>query len=137
MMPEPNPTLVSIITTDGPTSWTNLTYSDWSLNDCELAAGELVPPVVVLQAASNAAIAVTANPVPHPRSAFIRDILVLPWPVLIVSEPPLFFSASMVSAIGHDHAVHEWQGEPVLCGVGTSPRWGTPVGPRKVNVRVP
>src|SRR6267143_4461339 len=86
MMPEPNPTLVSIITTDGPTSWTNLTYSDWSLNDCELADGELVPPVVVLQAASNAAIAVTANPVPRPRSAFIRDILVLPWPVLIVSE---------------------------------------------------
>src|ERR1700716_950202 len=42
------------------------------------------------------------------------------------------FSASMVPAIGHDHAVHEWQGEPVLCGVGTSPRWGTPTGPRTV-----
>src|SRR6267378_7127779 len=85
MIPEPNPTPVSIITTDGPTSWTSLTYSDWSLNDCELAAGELV-----LQAASNAAIAVTANAVPHPCSARIRDILVLPRPVLIVSEPPLF-----------------------------------------------
>src|SRR5947209_9385062 len=44
MMPDPNPTLVSIRTTEGPTSWTSLTYSDCSLKDDDgvLAAGLLV-----------------------------------------------------------------------------------------------
>src|ERR1700694_643573 len=74
MMPDPSPTLVSIRTTEGPTSWTSLTYSDCNLNDDDgvLAAGLAV--VAPQAASSTATMAATTIPMPRPGTLVTFDI---------------------------------------------------------------
>src|SRR5438132_6318666 len=74
MMPDPSPTLVSISTTAGPTSWTSLTYSDCSLNDdvVGLAAGAAaLTPQAARATASSVA---PARPTPRPLRLRSFDI---------------------------------------------------------------
>src|SRR6267143_2785669 len=74
MMPDPNPTLVSIRTTEGPTSCTSLTNSDCSLKDEDGALGVALLEPVSQAASTRVETAIAAHPRPGIDAAFLVAI---------------------------------------------------------------
>src|SRR5690242_8604857 len=91
MMPDPSPTLVSIRTTEGPTSWTSLTYSDCNLKDDDgvLAAGLAV--VAPQAASSTATMAATTSQIPRPDTPLTLDISSSRVSLDVFQQGPHFF----------------------------------------------
>src|SRR5260370_25456644 len=119
MMPDPNPTLVSIRTTEGPTSWTSLTNSDCSLNDDDdvLAAG--LAAVVPQAASTTASTAAATNPMVRLDTLLTLDIS-SSRASLDVSSTACFCNAlgPILRAHGYQQTAHRRHREPLPNGVG-------------------